>query len=104
MVQLSTVWYGSETRCIHTTQSLTKNYTVAEASVVKNYNNRALYQGSTKMDAMLAFLLIFRYWRSFATRRAVVLRKRRRLFEAQRLIEVARRQLRRLNTDKSLWL
>ena len=41
------------------------------------------------MDAMLAFLLMF-YWRSFATRRAVVLRKRRRLFEAQRPIEVAR--------------
>ena len=40
------------------------------------------------MDAMLAFLLIF-YWRSFAARRAVVLRKCRGLFEAQRLIEVA---------------
>ena len=46
------------------------------------------------MDVMLAFLLMFN-WRSFATRRAVVLRKRRRLFEAQRPIEVARRQLRR---------
>ena len=47
------------------------------------------------MDAMLAFLLMF-YWRSFAIRRAVVLRKHRRLFEAQqRLIEVARRQLKR---------
>ena len=46
------------------------------------------------MDAMLAFLLMF-YWRSFATRRAVVLRKRRRLFEAQRPIEVARQKLRR---------
>ena len=46
------------------------------------------------MDAVLAFLLMF-YWRSFATRRAVVLRKCRRLFEAQRLIEVARRKLRR---------
>ena len=44
------------------------------------------------MDAMLAFLLMF-YWRSFTTRRAV-LRKRRRLFEAQRPIEVTRRQLR----------
>ena len=46
------------------------------------------------MDAMLAFLLMF-YWRSFAIRRAVVLRKRRRLFEAQRPIEVARRKLKR---------
>ena len=46
------------------------------------------------MDAMLAFLLMF-YWRSFATRRAVVLRKRCRLFEAQRPIEVAQRKLRR---------
>ena len=45
------------------------------------------------MDVMLAFLLMF-YWRSFATRGAVVLRKRRRLFEAQRPIEVARPQLR----------
>ena len=46
------------------------------------------------MDAVLAFLLMF-YRRSFATRRAVELRKRRRLFEAQRPIEVARRKLRR---------
>ena len=46
------------------------------------------------MDAVLAFLLMF-YRRSFATRRAVVLRKRHRLFEAQRPIEVARRKLRR---------
>ena len=46
------------------------------------------------MDAMLALMLF--YWRPFATRRAVQLRKHRRLFEAQqRLIEVARRQLRR---------
>ena len=44
------------------------------------------------MDAMLAFLLMF-YWRSFAARKAVVLRKRCRLFEAQRPIEVARRLL-----------
>ena len=42
------------------------------------------------MDAVLAFLLML-YRRSFATRRAVVLRKRRRLFKAQRPIEVARR-------------
>ena len=46
------------------------------------------------MDAVLASLLMF-YRRSFATRRAVVLRKRRRLFEAQRPIEVAQRKLRR---------
>ena len=46
------------------------------------------------MDVILAFLLMF-YWRAFATRRAVVLRKRHRLFEAQRPIEVARRKLRR---------
>ena len=46
------------------------------------------------MNAVLAFLLMF-YQRSFATRRAVVLRKRRGLFEAQRPIEVARRKLRR---------
>ena len=46
------------------------------------------------MDAMLAFLLMF-YWRSFTTRRALVLRKRHRLFEAQRPIEVARRKVRR---------
>ena len=39
------------------------------------------------MDAMLAFLLLL-YWRSFAARRAVILRKRHRLFEAQRQIEV----------------
>ena len=45
------------------------------------------------MDAVVAFLLMF-YRRSFATRRAVVLRKCRRLFEAQRPIEVARRKLR----------
>ena len=45
------------------------------------------------MDAMLAFLLMF-YWRSFATRRAVVLRKRHGFFEVQRPIEVARWQLR----------
>ena len=51
-------------------------------------------QGSTKMDAMLAFLLLF-YWRSFVARRTVMLRKRRRLFEAQRQIEVVRRRLRR---------
>ena len=44
------------------------------------------------MDAMLAFLLLF-YWRYFDARRAIMLRKRRRLFEAQRLIEVARQQL-----------
>ena len=42
------------------------------------------------MDAMLAFLLLF-YWRSFVARRTVMLRKRRRLFEAQRQIEVVRR-------------
>ena len=46
------------------------------------------------MDAMLAFMLLF-YWRSFAARRAVVLRKCCRLFEAQRWIEFAQRQLRR---------
>ena len=45
------------------------------------------------MDAVVAFLLMF-YRRSFATRRAVVLRKCRRLFEAQRPIEVARWKLR----------
>ena len=51
-------------------------------------------QRSTKMDAMLAFLLLF-YWRSFTARRAIMLRNRRRLFEAQRRVEFARRQLRR---------
>ena len=44
------------------------------------------------MDAMLVFLLLF-YWRSFAARRAVILRKHRRLFEAQRQIEFAQRKL-----------
>ena len=31
----SSVRYGTETRCIHTTQFRTKNYTVAEAHIVK---------------------------------------------------------------------
>ena len=45
------------------------------------------------MDVMSAFLLLF-YWRSSVARGAM-LRKRRRLFEAQRQIEVVRRRLRR---------
>ena len=51
-------------------------------------------QRSTKMDEMLAFLLLF-YWRSFTTRRAIMLRNHCRLFEAQRRVEFARWQLRR---------
>ena len=46
------------------------------------------------MDLLLACLLLF-YWRSFAARRANMLRKRRRLIEAQRRLETVQRRLRR---------
>ena len=46
------------------------------------------------MDLLLACLLLF-YWRSFAARRANMLRKRRRLIEAQRRLETVQQRLRR---------
>ena len=46
------------------------------------------------MDLLLACILLF-YWRSFATRRANMLRKRCRLIEAQRRLETVQRRLRR---------
>ena len=46
------------------------------------------------MDLLLACLLLF-YWRSFAARRATMLRKRRRLMEAQKRLEAVQWRLRR---------
>lgn len=46
------------------------------------------------MDLLLACLLLF-YWRSFAARRATMLRKRRRLMEVQRRLGAVQRRLRR---------
>ena len=54
MVQLGTVRYGSETRCIHTAQSCMLNCMVAEACIMKLY---AL--ATAKTDAMLAFCYCF---------------------------------------------